>query len=253
MSDETIKLTGTTLTVIALHIDANSDSSLLAKLTDKVNKASQFFHQSPIIIDLGNLPPEEITLDLTVLISHCRYIGLQPMAFKNVHSSMDTARLALPVLASTAKDKNTPLDSAATEPPTKADEKVVERIVTETITEVITEEKLVTRDSKIIDKPIRSGQQVYAEGADLIILAQVSEGAEVIADGNIHVYGALRGRALAGVKGDKQARIFCQQMEAELIAIAGNFLLSDSMDENLRGKPVQISLDNERLITLPLK
>lgn len=243
MSEESIKLTGTTLTVIALHIDAASDASILEKLSEKVQQAAQFFHQSPIIIDLGNLALEEIRVDLNALIDHCHCIGLQPMAFKNVHSDTAPSALSLPILASTAKDKNTPLNTP--EP--------VERIVTETITEVIREEKLITRQSKVITRPIRSGQQVYAEGTDLIILAQVSEGAEVIADGNIHVYGALRGRALAGVKGDTSARIFCQQMDAELIAIAGNFLLSDNFDDALRGKPVQISLSDERLVTELLK
>jgi septum site-determining protein MinC len=101
--------------------------------------------------------------------------------------------------------------------------------------------------SKIVTTPIRSGQQVYAPGGDLIIMAAVSAGAEVLADGNIHVYGALRGRALAGVKGDTSARIFCQSLEAELVSIAGTF----KVDEDLRNEhwktAVQIGRDEGAL------
>jgi septum site-determining protein MinC len=99
----------------------------------------------------------------------------------------------------------------------------------------------------VVHRPVRSGQQTYAEGADLILLTQVSEGAEVLADGHIHVYGALRGRALAGVRGDETARIFCQSLEAELVSIAGNFLLQDGFPPELLKKPVQIYLDGESL------
>lgn len=252
MSEENIKLTGTTLTVIALHIDTLSSPQLLEQLSNKVQQAPQFFHQSPIIIDLGQLTLDEITIDLNQLIDHCHCIGLQPMAFKNVNAAIEPNELELPILPSTSKDKAIDFTQpAASSNPT--DTAPAPETVTEVITEVITEEKLISRPSKIINRPIRSGQQVYAEGTDLIILAQVSEGAEVIADGNIHVYGALRGRALAGVKGDTSARIFCQQMHAELIAIAGNFLLSDNVDDKLLGQPVQISLNEDRLITELLK
>jgi len=250
-----MKLTGTTLTVIALHIDSLSSSQLLQQLSDKVQQAPQFFHQSPIIIDLGQLTPDDIHIDLNQLIDHCHCIGLQPMAFKNVNTAIEANELELPILLSTSKDKT--IDFTASDaqqvPATAAPVSSPAAPIRETVTEVITEEKLVSRPSKVIHRPIRSGQQVYAEGTDLIILAQVSEGAEVIADGNIHVYGALRGRALAGVKGDTSARIFCQQMNAELIAIAGNFLLSDNISDEFLTQPVQISLSEDRLVTELLK
>lgn len=118
----------------------------------------------------------------------------------------------------------------------------------ETVVETVIEERLVQRQSKVITRPVRSGQQIYAEGADLIVLAQVSEGAEVLADGHIHIYGTLRGRALAGVKGDETARIFCQQMEAELVSVAGNFVLQDSLPKELLKKPAQVSLSGEKVI-----
>jgi septum site-determining protein MinC len=99
----------------------------------------------------------------------------------------------------------------------------------------------------LVTQPIRSGQRIYAKG-DLIILAQVSAGSEILAEGNIHVYGTLRGRALAGVQGNPDARIFCHDLQAELISIAGNYKISEDLDESVRHKPVQIYLQNQTLI-----
>lgn len=101
--------------------------------------------------------------------------------------------------------------------------------------------------SKLVTQPIRSGQQVYARGGDLVVAAPVSAGAELMADGHIHVYGTLRGRALAGVQGDRNARIFCSELKAELIAIAGEYLLSEHMDAGLRGGPVVAWLEGDAL------
>ena len=96
-------------------------------------------------------------------------------------------------------------------------------------------------------QPVRSGTQIYARGADLVVTAAVSPGAEIIADGNIHVYGALRGRALAGAGGDVDARIFCSRLEAELVSIAGRYLVSEQLPPEQQGFPVQIALVDERL------
>jgi septum site-determining protein MinC len=104
----------------------------------------------------------------------------------------------------------------------------------------------------IVRQPIRSGQQVYARGGDLVVLAPVSAGAEILADGHIHVYGALRGRALAGVQGNTQARIFCQSLDAELISIAGNYRVSENIQDAERGRPVQIVLNGDALVIEPL-
>ena len=96
-------------------------------------------------------------------------------------------------------------------------------------------------------QPVRSGTQIYARGADLVVTAAVSPGAEIIADGNIHVYGALRGRALAGAAGDVDARIFCSRLEAELVSIAGHYLVSEQLPPEQQGFPVQIALVDGRL------
>lgn len=101
--------------------------------------------------------------------------------------------------------------------------------------------------ARIVAEPVRSGTQIYARGGDLIITAPVSPGAEVMADGNIHVYGPLRGRALAGASGDTGARIFCTRLEAELVSIAGRYLVSEQMPAEYQGGAVQIALDDDRL------
>ena len=94
---------------------------------------------------------------------------------------------------------------------------------------------------------MRSGTQIYARGTDLIVTAPVSTGAELVADGNIHVYGPLRGRALAGASGDAGARIFCSRLEAELVSIAGRYLVSEQLPAEQRGCPVEIALVDEQL------
>lgn len=101
----------------------------------------------------------------------------------------------------------------------------------------------------IIDRPVRAGQQIYAKGGDLVVLAMVNVGAEIIADGSIHVYAPLRGRALAGARGNTQARIFVQSMEAELVSVAGVYrTIEQALPDSIQGKPAQIYLENERLV-----
>ncbi len=106
--------------------------------------------------------------------------------------------------------------------------------------------------SKVVNQPVRSGRQIYAQGGELIVLNTVSAGAELLADGHVHVYGALRGRALAGVSGDTNARIFCQSLNAELISVAGHWLVSDDIDERMLGRAVQIYLKGGGLVIEPL-
>lgn len=105
----------------------------------------------------------------------------------------------------------------------------------------------------VIDRPVRAGQQIYAKGGDLVVLATVNVGAELIADGSIHVYAPMRGRALAGARGNTQARIFVKAMEAELVSIAGVYrTIEQALPDSIQGKPAQIYLENERLVMTAL-
>jgi septum site-determining protein MinC len=101
-------------------------------------------------------------------------------------------------------------------------------------------------------QPVRSGQQVYARGRDLIITAMVGHGAEVIADGSVHIYATLRGKAIAGAQGDASARIFCHDFQAELVSIAGHYRVFEDIPADLRGKPVQAWLEGEKLLLAKL-
>jgi septum site-determining protein MinC len=111
---------------------------------------------------------------------------------------------------------------------------------------------VITTENKTIEQNIRSGQQIYVKGADLIIRGTVGAGAEVIADGNIHIYGALRGKAIAGAGGDASKKIYCYNMQPELISIAGNYWLSDNLQGDYWGKPVCIGLQDGQLMLAEL-
>ena len=242
MLDVEFQLKGSAITLVVLAISRYNAKDLRDQLKEKIDQAPQFFENSPLLINLDKLENPEDLKKPQSLIKDCRDLGLQPLGFSGVPEALQAsvAATGLPVLP-------TPNERALKIPKAAAPEIQIERVV-ETVVERVVEEKLVQRQSKVITRPIRSGQQIYAEGADLIVLAQVSEGAEVLADGHIHIYGTLRGRALAGVKGDESARIFCQQLEAELVSIAGNFMLQDSLPKNLHKKAAQISLQGDKVL-----
>jgi septum site-determining protein MinC len=249
MIDVNFQLKGSAVTVVVLAIVRYEPQSLLAELKEKIVQAPQFFNNSPVLINLDRLENPESLKKPAELLALCRELDLQPLGFTGVPEVLLAAinKTGLAILP-TPSERALKLPKA--EAP-KTSEPVVERVVetvVETVIETVIEERLVQRLSKVVTRPVRSGQQIYAEGADLIVLTQVSEGAEVLADGHIHIYGTLRGRALAGVKGDESARIFCQQMEAELVSVAGNFVLQDALPPELLKKPVQISLKGEKVV-----
>jgi len=154
----------------------------------------------------------------------------------------DTADLSADVTADTTTDSGTLGSTDATGTGVDA---VLEPLSAQEVQYIVKKPQLMAR-------PVRSGQQVYARDTDLIVMGQVGPGAEVIADNHIHVYGPLRGRALCGVSGNTEARIFCQSLEAELVSVAGNFRVLEAIPENLRGKPAQIWLEKEKLNIEPL-
>jgi len=247
MSHADFQLKGSTITVVVLDIYRYLPDSFSTQLEQKILQAPQFFANSPVLINVGKLANDGSPVDFRLLIKQCSELGLQPVGFKGASDEFasaiaDTGLASLPDSSASVRA----VSFEAPEPATQADPEVQVEIKT------VVQEKVVQRPSKVITRPVRSGQQVYAEGADLIVLSQVSEGAEVLADGNIHVYGALRGRALAGVYGDTEARIFCQQMDAELVSVAGNFLLSESLDESIRKQSAQVYLQDDTLKVIPL-
>ena len=242
-SGNCFQLKGSSVTSIALELTEYPSPHFAGQLRAKVQQAPALFKKSAIVISLEKLAPTALFVDLNALIRECREANLQPMAFKggDDHYAGAIQETGLPWLpAGGGRSQAIELDNNPTAQPEP--QKVVETVV-----ETVVDEKLVARPGKVINRPVRGGQQIYAEGSDLIVLAQVSEGAEVLADGHIHIYGPLRGRALAGVKGDQGARVFCQQLEAELVSIAGVFMLSEELRQQSWKQSAQIFIEGDKL------
>jgi septum site-determining protein MinC len=201
------------------------------QLQEKINLAPEFFKNSPLIFDVQELNNQNIPIDISALVGIIRKAGLLPTGIRggNTQQNKDALELLIPVCSAhistispdIQKQKNTTPESE----PLVAD----------------------INAATIITRPVRSGQRLYAAG-DLVVLAPVSAGAEIMAEGNIHVYSTLRGRALAGVQGNSDARIFCSDLQAELISIAGNYKVSEDMRDVVSKKSVQVYLQGHTLI-----
>ncbi|WP_430461604.1 septum site-determining protein MinC [Thalassolituus sp. LLYu03] len=203
-----------------LSFNSSDEDAIRAELEQKRAEAPALFRHLPCVIDLTGLDPD--ALPLSRLLSLCRDNGLLVVGVRNASDS-DLQQAASEGLADLGK--GTTRTAARQESLQPAD--------------------VPARQVKVHSGNIRSGQQLYTDG-DLIILGMVSNGAEVLASGDIHIYGALRGRALAGVKGDENAIVACQQFDAELVAIAGQYRLFESAPEQ-RNQSVVVSLSDGNL------
>jgi septum site-determining protein MinC len=220
------ELKGSRFTLSVLNLRSSDLAAIDERLAAVVAQAPDFLAQAPVVLE----PAAELdsdALDLVALTELLRRHGLVPVGLRGGDEAL-RQRAGLAGLALLG-DAGTPARGPQTPPPP-------------------TPAAAPQTSARVVDKPVRSGQQVYAEGGDLVVLGTVSTGAEVIADGSIHIYGALRGRALAGARGDESARIFCQAMEPELVSIAGCYRLFEEPDPRTHGHTAQVRLDGERLI-----
>ncbi len=245
------ELKSATLGLLALLLKSADLSVLAADLQARLGETPNLFNLDPLLIDLSQLKRDDAdtAVDLTALVALLRRHRMQPVAVLGANAG----ELAL---AQSLGLADAPLDALTTARQEPAVREVVREVVRDVVRDVVREVAVPGEAVKtlIIDKPLRSGQQVYAKGGDLIVLALVSNGAEVIADGHIHVYAPLRGKAIAGAKGDTTARIFAASMEAELIAIAGIYRTTENpLPDSVLGKPAQIRLDGEKLVMEALK
>lgn len=223
LKSQAFKLKGRLYTLTVLHI-LDVDCVLFEQqLAETVIQAPRLFDHTPVVLDCSAIDSDK--LDLQLFCQRLREHSLIPVAIQGGTVLLNTLAQCqgLAVLHSSATQSK----------PQKSKNQESVQLTTETI------------KTKLLTAPVRSGQQVVSKGGDLVITASVSHGAELLADGNIHVYGALRGRALAGLAGDKQARIFCQSLDAELVSIAGFYRLSDSI-EPISG-PCQIFLQDDHI------
>jgi septum site-determining protein MinC len=239
------------LALVALLLKTTQMSVLMQDLAHQLSETPDFFDQEPVVIDLAELPETEKTqaIDFPQLLALLRSHKMVPIALRSgTPEQMQAGKAAGLVDATYARILKTAATSAAAPAQTpQANSPALK-----------TAEVAVALGALVIDKPLRSGQQVYAKGRDLVVLAMVNPGAEVIADGNIHVYSALRGKAIAGAKGNSEAMIFAQSMEPELISIAGVYRTSENaLPSEIWGKAAQVSLrpgpEGEKLVIQPIK
>lgn len=222
------ELKGGIFTLPMLRLFATDMDAVAAGLSAKVDEKPHLFRNTPVVIDLKGLSASEASVEFPLLVGLLRGYGMVPVGVGGGNEAQNKAALAmeLAIFPVGLSKKKRPAQRS----PAEARQHAAK-----------------TSTTKVIEHPVRSGQRVYARGGDLVILSHVSSGAEVLADGDVHIYGALRGRALAGVKGNQDARLFCLALQSELVAIAGRYRVSDDIDADLLGKPAQIRLEKRTL------
>lgn len=260
MSPIPFELEGMVSTITVLRLLTDDLDALKKALSNKIEQMPGFFQDAPVALDLSalegiddgddetNRPQESARREVPLarLAQLLRELKLVPVGVRGLREARrKEARLAgLGVLRGHGRKAPRPRETATeTAPQAEASAHDERRSGADR-----RRSDEPTAGTLMLRAPLRSGQVMYAEQSDAVVLAHVNAGAELIADGNIHVYGALRGRALAGAHGDEEARIFCKSLEADLVAIAGCYLRADEIPAARRGKPAQIFLENERIV-----
>lgn len=224
------QLKGGLFTLTTLQIFNPDLIELKTQLLEKIQQAPNFFQHAPIVLDLKIANQPNMSIDFAGLKTMLQSINLIPVGIRN--ATQDQIQIAMQSGFAILRDTPNPREKdklqTTTTPPTK------------------------TFASKIVTLPVRSGQRIYSPDGDLIVLNHVGHGAELIADGNIHIYGALRGRALAGVNGNQKARIFCQSLEAELVSVAGSYKMSEDIERQAWKIAAQMYIKDDRLQITPL-
>jgi septum site-determining protein MinC len=264
------------LSLFVLYVNTTDMDQLKKQLDLRFNKTQDFFSNTPVALDLSaianfNISPDFTGLMLFMLDHGMRATGVVGGSTEQREAAVQSGlglfpdtiiRPAIksasiptttPGITLNAEDNQPELPGLAIE--TGADEPNNSRILDpdNQFQKPVSQIHPTFRPTMIINKPVRTGQRIYAEGANLVVLGVVNAGAELIADGDIHIYAPLRGRAIAGAQGNENARIFMHSLEAELVSIAGCFkVFENGIPENLRGKPVQVHLDCSDLIIQPL-
>ncbi len=228
------------LPVVAVALKTTDAAVLAADLAARLADDPGFFDNDPVLIDLAAVRDAQEPVDFAALSASLRALHTQPVAVRGGSPAQMEAALAAGLVAA---PEAPPARPAAPAP--------VREVIREVVREV--EVPVAGPTTVVLDKPLRSGQQVYARGGDLVVMAVVSFGAEVIADGNIHIYAPMRGRAIAGARGNTGARIFSTCLEPQLLSIAGIYRTTETeLPDNVRGKPAQVRLDGEKLLIEPL-
>ena len=215
-----------------LRVRTLDTTQLIQEMRERVERAPDLFSHAAIIIDFGGLSETPDVNQAQKLLNGLREAGVLPIALAYGGREIESLsrQLGIPILskfrAQYERNQATPPPPKSVAPPPA---------------------HAPSKPGTIQRTAVRSGQQLYAQNADLTVVSAIGAGAEVIADGNIHVYGSLRGRALAGAQGNTEARIFCREFHAELVAIAGQYKVMDDFPSALRGRAVQIWLEHKQI------
>ncbi|WP_337054931.1 septum site-determining protein MinC [Pseudoxanthomonas sp. USHLN014] len=213
-------------------------AALVREMRERVDRAPKLFGRAAVIVDFGGLIQAPDLTTARALVDGLTGAGVLPVALAYGTAEIEalSEQLGLPLLAKfrAQYERSEPVQAAPPPPPPPPAPEPPKP-------------KAVAQPGMVLKNAVRSGQQIYAEQRDLTVLTSVGAGAEVIADGSIHIYGPLRGRALAGAQGNEDARIFCSAFHAELVAVAGHYKVLDDVPRALHGKPVQVWLEDGQL------
>jgi septum site-determining protein MinC len=226
---EPFQLKGGSFTTVVLKLIDPTNVDFFTQLKRRIRQAPALFKNAPVVIDLEDLAPEIARFDASSLGTWLRSQDLIPIGIQGGTEEQQQEAIAagLPIVPP-PRNTTTVMSEAKAQP-----------------TPIVEERG--SRAAMVVKEPVRSGRRIYAAKGDLVVLAPVSPGAELLADGHIHIYNTLRGRALAGLNGDRNARIFCQSLEAELVSIAGLYRVSEDIEKKVLKKSVQIFLEADRL------
>lgn len=224
MPQSPIEFKGSSFTLSVVHLHHSQPDVVRQALQEKIDQAPAFLQNAPVVLNISALSGDINWKQMQQAISATglRIVGVS--GCKDDAQKKMVARAGLPVLSEGKENRKT-----AEAPP--AEEAAAPAVVTESINK-----------TRVVNTPVRSGQQIYARNADLIVTSSVSAGAELVADGNIHIYGMMRGRALAGASGDRDCQIFCTHLAAELVSIAGEYWIMDQIPAEFFGKAARLCL-----------
>jgi septum site-determining protein MinC len=235
---QAIEFKGRMMLVSILRVNSAEAPALAEALAARMAEAPDLMRDMPLIVDFDALEALPAA-DLMVALERIRGHGFKVIGLQKGNAVLDMVAEAsgLPILVLGGKGSTEAAPRPAQPPPQPAPEPEKPREAA----------PAVHTNTRIVEQPVRSGQQIYARGGDLIVLGAVSAGAEVLADGHIHIHGTLRGRALAGVRGLESARIFCRRLDAELVSIAGHYRIAEDILDRERGENRLVTLAGETI------
>lgn len=229
MAAKQIELKGHQYTLFSITPESNDLSKLTAQLSAKMAQAPKLLEHAPVAVTLTETLTELSPPAIKQAVAEAGFILAAVVG--GTEAQKDAAHQAgIAILNSNSSSSSQHVRKAQTQPVKSKQQPQPSQL-----------------PSKVVHGPIRSGQQVYAKGADLVVMGQVSAGAEVIADGSIHIYGTLRGKAIAGVQGQAEARVYCQSLQAELVSICGTYWLNETLQEHGWQQAVSIALQDGQL------